>query len=213
LLVIDLETVSGFSPLVAGTALLPITAVMLLLAARFGRFAQRHGPRTLMAGGPLVCAAGVAMMTRFDTHSGYWSVVLPAVTVFGLGLAMFVAPLTATVLGAVPASHSGIASGVNNGVARAASLLAIAALPVIVGLTGDAYSSASQFLGPYRDAMWICSGVFVVGAALAATLIRDREAARSGTSTGPVALCGDPVQAAATERSRSARPSRDSSGG
>jgi EmrB/QacA subfamily drug resistance transporter len=220
LLVIELQTVSEFTPLVAGTALLPITVVMLLLAARFGGWAQRLGPRLFMATGPLVSAAGLAMMTRLDAHSGYWSSVLPAVTVFGLGLAVFVAPLTATVLGAVPASHAGIASGVNNGVARAASLLAIAALPLIVGLTGNAYQDAGQFLGPFRDAMWICVGLHLAGAVVAAALIRDRIAASSdevaATSlqdarqaqptprqsipavrvkpcTGPIALCGDPV--------------------
>jgi hypothetical protein len=193
LLVIELETVSAFSPLVAGAALLPITVVMLLLAARFGGWAHRRGPRMYMAIGPLVCAAGLAMLTRLGAQSGYWTAVLPAMTVFGLGLALFVALLTATVLGAVPASRAGIASGVNNIVARAASLLAIAALPVIVRLKGDAYRSAAQFLGPFRAAMWTCAGLYAAGALLAAMLIRDRGANRPGTCAGPIALCGDPV--------------------
>jgi EmrB/QacA subfamily drug resistance transporter len=197
LLVIELETVSAFSPLMAGTALLPITVVMLLLSARFGGWAHRRGPRVFMAIGPLVCAAGLALLTRLDAQSGYWIGVLPAVTVFGLGLALFVAPLTATVLGAVPASRAGIASGVNNSVARAASLLAIAALPVIVGMKGSAYRSAAQFLGPFRAAMWSCAGLYVAGGVLAAMLIRDRAAVRPGTCTGPIALCGDPVLAGA----------------
>jgi EmrB/QacA subfamily drug resistance transporter len=196
LLVIELQTVSGFSPLVAGTALLPITVVMLLLAARFGGWAHRRGPRVFMAIGPLVCAAALATLTRLDANSGYWTAVLPAVTVFGVGLALFVAPLTATVLGAVPASHAGIASGVNHSVARAASLLAIAALPVIVGLKGDAYRSGAQFLGPFRAAMWICAGLFAAAAVLAAILIRDGATTRPGTGAGPIALCGDPVLAA-----------------
>ena len=205
LLVIELETVSRFSPLMAGSALLPITVVMLALAARFGSWAQRRGPRIFMAIGPVVCAAGLAMMTRLSAQSGYWSEVLPAVAVIGLGLAVFVAPLTATVLEAAPASHAGIASGVNNGVARAASLLAIAALPVIVGLKGDAYQSAGQFLGPFRQSMWICCGLYLVGAVLALVLIRDRGTARPETCAGPIALCGDPVLAAARRDPRSAQ--------
>jgi hypothetical protein len=147
----------------------------------------------VLAIGPLVCAAGLAMLTRLGAQSGYWTAVLPAMTVFGLGLALFVALLTATVLGAVPASRAGIASGVNNIVARAASLLAIAALPVIVRLKGDAYRSAAQFLGPFRAAMWTCAGLYAAGALLAAMLSRDRGATRPGTCAGPIALCGDPV--------------------
>jgi hypothetical protein len=174
LLVIELQTVSGFTPLVAGTALLPITIVMLLLAARFGAWAQPSGPRLFIAAGLLVSAAGLAMMTRLNAGSGYWAAVLPAVTVVGLGLAVFVAPLTAIVLGAVSTSHAGVASGVNNGVARAASLLAIAALPATVGLTGDVYQNAARFLGPFREAMWICVGMFAIGAVLSTALIRDR---------------------------------------
>lgn len=208
LLVIELETVSAFSPLVAGTALLPITVVMLLLSARFGGWAHRRGPRLFMAIGPLVCAAGLAMLTRLDAQSGYWTAVLPAVTVFGLGLSLFVAPLTATVLGAVSASHAGIASGVNNSVARAATLLAIAALPVIVGMKSDAYRSAPQFLGPFRAAMWICAALYAAGAVLAAMLIRDQSATRPRTCSGPIALCGDPVLAAAAGASPSDQGSK-----
>ena len=172
LLVIELQTVGGFSPLAAGAALLPITIVMLLLAARFGALAERIGPRIPMTVGPLISAGGLAMLTRLSAGSGYLTEVLPAVTVLGLGLAVYVAPLTATVLGAVPAAHAGIASGVNNAVARAAGLLAIAALPVIAGLTGDAYRNASMFLGPFRTATWICVALQAGGGVLSALTIR-----------------------------------------
>ena len=99
LLVIGWQTVSGFSPLQAGAALLPVTVVMLALAGRFGALSQRYGPRLFIGLGPMVAAAGLAAMTFLTTDSGYWTAVLPAVTVFGLGLAIFVAPLTSTVLG------------------------------------------------------------------------------------------------------------------
>lgn len=174
LVVVELQTVSGFSPLAAGTALLPITVMMLLLAARFGALGQRIGPRLQMAGGPLVCAGGLLLLARLSKHANYIADVLPAVTVFGLGLAVFVAPLTATVLAAAPASRAGIASGVNNAIARAAALLAIAALPVVVGLSGNAYTNPTQFLPDFRDAMWICAGLMVAGGAVAALAIRNR---------------------------------------
>lgn len=205
LLVLELQIVSGFSPLAAGAALLPITVIMLLLAARFGALAQRIGPRLPMAVGPLVSAAGLAMFTRLSGGSSYQWQVLPAVAVFGLGLAVFVAPLTATVLGAVPATRAGIASGVNNAVARAAGLLAVAALPVIVGLTGRAYDNAAAYLGPFRAAIWICVGLHVAGGLLSALTISDERApsacARHQVAkTASVTLAGDPCLAAHAER-------------
>ena len=198
LLVVDLQTVSGFGPLEAGTALLPITVVMLLLAARFGALAQRIGPRLPMSVGPLVAALGLVLLTRLSSHSSYLVDVLPAVTVLGFGFAIFVAPLTSTVLGAAPASRAGIASGVNNAVARAAGLLAVAALPVIVGLTGDAYSDPGRFLTSFRHAMWICVGLQLAGALLSALAIRDErhDAAPDKTRIIPAAsigLAGDPA--------------------
>jgi len=167
LLVVELETVSGFSALAAGTALLPITVIMLGLAARFGALAQRIGPRAPMTIGPAVAAIGLVLLAELPEHASYLRNVLPAVAVFGLGLAIFVAPLTATVLAAVPSGHAGLASGINNAVARAAGLLAIAALPAIVGLTGDAYTSAEQFRSPYRTALLICAGLQLAGGLMA----------------------------------------------
>jgi EmrB/QacA subfamily drug resistance transporter len=192
LVVVELQTVSGFSPLGAGTALLPTTVVMLLLAARFGALAQRIGPRLQMAGGPLVSAVGLILLTRLSSHASYLADVLPAVTVFGLGLAIFVAPLTATVLAAAPASRAGIASGVNNAVARAAALLAIAALPVVVGLSGDAYNDPAKFLPDFRNAMWICAGLLAAGGAVAAAAIRDRP--RITASVTNIAVATAPIK-------------------
>ncbi|HEX2902376.1 MAG TPA: MFS transporter, partial [Jatrophihabitans sp.] len=126
LLVVELETVARFSPLKAGTALLPITVIMLLFAARFGALAQRIGPRIPMTVGPLVSATGLLLLAELPARANYLTNVLPAVLVLGCGLAIFVAPLTSTVLGAVPAAHAGLASGVNNAVARAAGLISIA---------------------------------------------------------------------------------------
>jgi len=198
MLVVELQVVAGFSPLEAGSALLPITVVMLLLAARFGALAQRIGPRLPMAVGPIVAAGGLMLIARLSSNASYTRDVLPAVTVLGFGLAIFVAPLTSTVLGAVPSRHAGIASGVNNAVARAAGLLSVAALPVVVGLTGDAYEDPAKFLTPFRHAIWISAALQVAGGLLAALTIRDErdEQAPRRTDVVPTAsvgLAGDPA--------------------
>ena len=144
---LQLQTVLGFGPLLAGLATLPITILMLLLAARGGRLAARIGPRLPMTVGPLVCAAGAALLAGVDADSTYWTGVLPGVTVFGLGLTLLVAPLTATVLEAAPDRYAGVASGVNNAVARAGSLLAVAALPAVPGADRRGLRPTGRILG------------------------------------------------------------------
>lgn len=193
LLVVALQTVCGFSPLVAGSALLPITVITLLLSARSGRLAQRIGPRAPMTAGPLVCAVGLAMTLRLSTTSDYWTDVLPAVAVFGLGLAILVAPLTASVLAAVPAERAGIASGVNNAVARAANLIAVAALPAVTGLSGAVTSEPLRFLASYRQAVYICLVALVIGAAIALAAVRKLAEAPTAAGTPPVGPVHCPV--------------------
>ena len=171
LLVLQLQIVAGFSPLGAGLALLPITAAMLLLSAKAGALAQRIGPRVPMTVGPVVCAVGLLLLLRIGPDATYAADVLPAVLVFGLGLSATVAPLTATVLAAAAERHAGVASGVNNAVARAAGLLAVAALPVFAGISGDDYHSATAFDHGFRVAMLLCAGLLALGGVLAALLI------------------------------------------
>ncbi|GAA0278543.1 hypothetical protein GCM10009539_78010 [Cryptosporangium japonicum] len=172
LLVLQLQVVAGFSPLAAGTALLPVTAVMLLLSARTGALADRIGARIPLTAGPLVAAAGLLLVTRVGPDASYVTTVLPAVLVFGLGLSLTVAPLTATVLGSAESRHAGIASGVNNAVARAAGLLSVAVIPVVAGLSGQAYANPDVMADGFRMAMMISAGLLVVGAVLAFVLIR-----------------------------------------
>ena len=187
-LTLQLQTVLGYGPLPAGLATLPITLLMLLLAAKGGELAARIGPRLPMTIGPLVCALGAALLAGVDAGSSYWTEVLPGVTVFGLGLTLLVAPLTATVLGAAPDRYAGVASGVNNAVARAGSLLAVAALPALLGLSGSDYARPDAFSAAYASAMWLCSGMLALGGLVSWLLIRnpvDDEAAPPRLATAP----------------------------
>jgi EmrB/QacA subfamily drug resistance transporter len=173
LLVLHLQVVAGFSPLAAGTAILPITLLMLVLSSRSGALAARIGPRLPMTVGPLVAAVGLLLTLRIGPDATYVADVLPAVVVFGLGLALLVAPLTAAVLAAAPEEHAGAASGVNNAVARTAGLLAVALLPPLAGLTGDVYLDPDAFAAGYRTATLLAAGLLVIGGLLSAALVRN----------------------------------------
>jgi EmrB/QacA subfamily drug resistance transporter len=141
-LVLFLQQVAGYSALEAGAATLPTTAVMFTLSKRAGALADRYGPRPFMGGGPLVAAAGLLMMLRFDADADYVTELLPALLVFSLGLSATVAPLTATVLADADEENAGIASGVNNAIARAAGLFGVAAIGAVI---------AAQFAGELND--------------------------------------------------------------
>jgi Na+/melibiose symporter-like transporter len=177
LLVVYLQVVAGFSPIAAGSALLPVTGLLLLLSSRSGALAQRIGPRLQMTLGPLVCAAGVLLMARIGPGASYLADVLPGVLVFGLGLAIAVAPLTATVLAAADEHRAGIASGVNNAVARAAGLLAVATLPLTSGLGGADYRDPPAFQAGFRSASVQCAALLVTAGLLALATIRNRPSA------------------------------------
>ena len=167
-LVLFLQVVSGWPALQAGAATLPLSLVMLLLASRFGALATRIGARPLMIAGPLTAATGLALLSLSPSQPSYAQHVLPGVTLLGLGLAMTVAPLTGSVLAAAPDELAGTASGVNNAVARTAGLIAVAALPVIVGLSGNQYADAASLAPAYRSALLICAAIMAAGAALTA---------------------------------------------
>jgi EmrB/QacA subfamily drug resistance transporter len=134
LLPVFLQEVSGYSPVQAGLALLPVTSLLILLSRRFGALADRIGSRALISLGALVAAGGLLLLVRVDQRADYLSEVLPALLVFGLGLAMVVAPLTATVLGAVQEEHAGVAAAVNTTLSRVAQLFAVAVLGAVVSL-------------------------------------------------------------------------------
>lgn len=171
LLPVALQQVAGYSPLDAGLTLLPVTVLMFSLSAASGRLATRLGPRLQMSVGPLAAGIGLTLLLRLTNDHAYVSGVLPGVLLLGVGLVLTVAPLTSTAMSSAPGEHAGLASAVNNDVARAAGLLAVAVLPVISGLTGDAYLHPSVFAHGFRIACVIAGAMCVVGAVLAALTI------------------------------------------
>jgi len=171
LLPVMLQVVWGYSPLASGLALLPLTVIMLALSARSGQLATRIGPRLQMSVGPVVVGAGLAMLTLATSGPSYVLYVLPAVIVFGLGLAITVAPLTATAMSSAPPQHSGIASAVNNDVARFGGLLAVAVLPALAGITGTAYLHPAALAAGFRTAVLISGVTCAAGGLLAAFTI------------------------------------------
>jgi EmrB/QacA subfamily drug resistance transporter len=175
--VIFLQQVAGYTAIEAGLALLPITLLMWLLSRRFGALSDRIGPRLLMGLGPIVAGLGMAWVAMLDADVNYVGEVLPGVLVFGVGLSATVAPLTNTVLGAVPQHNAGVASGINNQVARVAALLAIAAIGAVVAATFESELGRSDVEplsgGPpevvdasveaYRTGMVVAGGFVILG--------------------------------------------------
>ena len=189
ILVVALQVVAGYSPIAAGAALLPVTIIMLFLAARGGALGQRIGPRIPMTVGPIVAGVGVLSMARFGSGEVFLRDVLPGTVLLGLGLSLTVAPLTATVLGAVDVRHAGIASGVNNAVARAAGLLAVAVLPLVAGITPAVYDDPARFATAADTAIVVCAVLLGIGGLLSwLTVRRPSEPApgRTPAATAPV---------------------------
>lgn len=172
-LVLQLQTVLGYDATAAGAAMLPSIALITLLSPQMGALATRIGPRLPMTVGPLIVAAGTFWLAGVDGSAPYVVEVLPGSLLQGLGMAVTVAPLTATVLGAAPDAQAGIASGVNNAVARAAQLLAVAALPVMVGMSGEDYAHPAAFTSGFRMAMIVCAALFAAGGLVSWATIRN----------------------------------------
>jgi EmrB/QacA subfamily drug resistance transporter len=172
LLVVFLQVALGYSAIEAGAASLPVTVLLLLLSARAGALAQRIGPRIPLTIGPLVVAAGMLMMSGIGIGDSYVGSILPAVIVFGLGLSLVVAPVTITVLAAADPRQAGVASGVNNAVARTAGLLAVAVLPLIAGLSGADYQDPEAIADGFAIGMQVAAGLAAAGGVLAFATIR-----------------------------------------
>ncbi len=189
LVVVELQTVLGYSALEAGAATIPITVLMLFLSPRAGRLSQRIGPRIPMTVGPLVVAVGLVLLAGIGPSTTYFTGIFPGLVVFGLGLSLTVAPLTAAVMGSVEENHVGVGSGVNNAVARVAGLLAVAVLPALAGL--ETASAGSQFTDGVSRALYISAALAVLGAIN--SWITIRTAAPVETPAQPLAVsCQDP---------------------
>lgn len=166
-----LQNVVEWSAFRTGIALLPMTVLLLVGSARAGALSARIGPRLPLAVGPVVAAAGLLLLRGVGPGASYWRDVLPGVLLFGLGLTLVVAPLTASVLAAVQDRFSGVASGFNNAASRAGGLLAVAALPLLVGLSGGGYEQKAALTDAYRASLLWCAGLLLAGAALALVLV------------------------------------------
>jgi EmrB/QacA subfamily drug resistance transporter len=180
LVVYQLQVAAGWSALRAGTALLPATLIMLVFSSRSGALAQRIGPRIQLTVGPLLAAGGLLLLARVGSDASWAVHVLPGAIVFGLGLVTFVAPLTATVMGSVDPDHVSVASGVNNAIARTASLAALAVIPVVSGLT--AATGAAEVTHAYRVSLIIAACIAALASPLCfiglAPTVRTRRSAR-----------------------------------
>jgi MFS family permease len=177
-LVLQLQITAGFSPLLAGLGTLPLTLLMLLFSPTAAKLGERIGPRVPLTLGPLLAGAGALLMLRIGANASYLTDVLPASAALGAGMTLLVAPLTETVLNAVETRRAGIASGVNNAAARTGSLLAVAALPTLVGLSGEQYRSAHAVDHAFRAAVVGCAGLMAAAALLAWVAIPHRLPAR-----------------------------------
>ncbi len=173
LLPVELQQVSHYSPMAAGVSLLPLTGIMLLFSARSGALAARIGPRLQMAVGPVVAGLGLVLLRLIGSSGDYVTQVFPGVVVLGIGLVITVAPLTSTALSSAPTEHAGMASAVNNDVARAGGLIAVALLPAVAGITGLSYLHPQLFEHGFHNAVTITGIAAAAGGVLAAVFIRN----------------------------------------
>lgn len=175
LLILMLQNVVGYTALQAGASLLPVNVLLFFLSSPAGRLAARIGPRVPMAAGSVIAGAGLALLSRVHSGVSYVGAVLPGVIVFGFGLSSLVAPLTTSVLESLGVERAGLASGVNNAVARVAGLIATAAIPLAAGFGGLRELAGVPFEQGFARAMWICAGLCVAGGVVTWFTIRGRE--------------------------------------
>ena len=169
-LTIFLQQVAGYSALESGLTVVPVTLVMFALSKRFGALADRFGPRFFMGAGPLIGAVGILLLLRTGLDTDYMTDLLPALLVFSLGLSLTVAPLVATVLADADESDAGIASAINNAVARVAGLVGVSAVGLVVSklLVGDTFAANAESVDAFHHAVEICAVLLAAGGVLGA---------------------------------------------
>jgi EmrB/QacA subfamily drug resistance transporter len=197
-LVVYLQEVAGYTALESGLTVLPVTVTMFLFSRRFGALADRHGPRLFMGAGPLVAAAGILLLLRVGMHPSYAQDVLPAMLVFAFGLTLTVAPLTATVLADAEEDEAGIASAVNNAVARVAGLLGVSAVGLIVAgtLVGDTFAPNDESVEAFHLVVLICGVLVAAGGILGAVGITNPRRTVDAKQCPGGQLVGAPIPAA-----------------
>ncbi len=186
-LIIFLQQVAGYTAIAAGLTTVPVTLMMFLLSRRFGALADRYGPRLFMAAGPLVASGGILLLLRAGIHTSYLSDLLPALAVFAVGLSMTVAPLTATVLAGADETDAGIASAINNAIARVAGLVGVSVIGVVVAstLVGDAFTRNAQSVRAFHEAILICAVLVAAGGIAAAVgIVNPRRSVKAGECSG-----------------------------
>ena len=192
LIAYELQVASGWSALRSGTALLPVTIIMLIFSAPSGALAQRIGPRLQLTVGPIVVGIGLLLFTRIGPNASWFSDVLPGALVFAVGLVAFVAPLTATVMAAADPDHVSVASGVNNAIARTASLASLAVVPVVAGLA--AASGAREVTTAFRAALVIVAIVAACAGPLCFVGLRADQRTRRSARRVVCPVDGAPIQ-------------------
>ena len=191
-----LQVLAGLSPLQSGAALVPLTVVMLVLSRRAGQLAQRIGPRLPLTVGPLVAAAGMALLARVGTGASYATDVLPATLVWALGMALLVAPLTSAALAAAGEQRAGIAAALNNEAARVAGLVGIALVPALGGIAGTAYRVPASFEHGFRVSMLACAGICAAGGVVAWIGLGGASSASRARPVSHCAVAGPPLRPA-----------------
>jgi EmrB/QacA subfamily drug resistance transporter len=194
LVTLRLQISLGYSALEAGVSFFPFTLLMLWLSPKAGQLSQRVGPRLPMTIGPLLAAAGMLAFSRIAPGDHYATDVLPAVLLFGVGMSITVAPLTATVLASVSDALTGVASGVNNAVSRLAGLLAVAVLPALAGIAIDD-SLARALAEGYATALRMSAALCAVGGLISLAMVRRATPTRPVVHPSPLVACGDPCLA------------------
>ncbi len=164
-LVIFLQQVAGYTALESGLTTLPVTLTMFALSRRFGALADRYGPRLFMGAGPLIAAAGILLLLRVGMHPSYVADLLPALLLFSLGLSLTVAPLVATVLADADENDAGIASAINNAVARVAGLVGVSLVGVVVArtLVGDTFATNDESVRAFHQVVLVCAALVAAG--------------------------------------------------
>ena len=197
-LVIFLQQVAGYSALRSGLTTIPATLIMFALSRRFGALADRYGPRFFMGAGPLIAAAGILLFLRTGMHPSYVRDLLPGLLVFSLGLSMTVAPLTATVMADASEGDAGIASAINNAIARVAGLVGISVIGVVIAstLVGDTFTTNAASVRAFHEAIAICAALIATGGLAGAFGIRNPRRTVKAESCPGGQLVGSPLPAA-----------------